>query len=90
MIILKEGKVHKHKFTCPRCGCEFVADKNEYRYNSNIEFTGLYNGMTSIPQKRVTTNFSCECPNCLNLVEDTLITTSVDKIKDFCKSWTQD
>ena len=30
MRILKHGNMPEYEFTCPRCGCVFVANFNEY------------------------------------------------------------
>jgi hypothetical protein len=38
MKILKHGKSRPRKFVCCQCGCEFVADVNEYK-------TGEYDGI---------------------------------------------
>lgn len=31
MKIIKHGNMKPRSFTCDRCGCEFVAEVNEYR-----------------------------------------------------------
>jgi len=37
MYIIKEGKIDRDKkyryFKCPKCGCEFIADKTEWSYD---------------------------------------------------------
>ena len=36
MKILKHGDLQPRKFTCTKCGCEFVADMTEYGKCSDI------------------------------------------------------
>lgn len=46
MKILKPGNVEMRRFVCPRCGCVFVADKNEttrcVRRNTTTGRTPVY------------------------------------------------
>lgn len=49
MQIIKHGTELKKKFKCINCGCEFIANKNEYH-----EFQ-------SHPNEYM---YKCECPEC--------------------------
>ena len=68
MKIIKEGRPNPDNgkpvnFTCKNCGCEFIAEKGEYR--SYINMVG------SMPMIRCST----DCPNCDNWVETEFIDT---------------
>lgn len=54
MKILKPGKdvLKPRKFVCSYCGCEFIAEKNEYDsvfYNNDFFY-------------------KCDCPNCGDMI----------------------
>ena len=57
MEIIKPGDLsrleHKRAFKCPFCGCEFIANKSEYRtYDTHCNHSYCV----------------CECPTCHNKV----------------------
>lgn len=53
--ILKHGDLQPRKFTCTKCGCEFVADMTEYgKANYNHPIRGAY------------INYYITCPDCRN------------------------
>ena len=51
MKILKHGDLQLRKFTCHKCGCEFVADMKEYTVKEG--------GYLKIPDV-----YSIDCPEC--------------------------
>lgn len=57
MEIIKPGDLSRLKqtktFKCCRCGCEFLADKSEYRYGGT-QYNTIY--------------YVCNCPTCNNQV----------------------
>ena len=56
MKIIKRGNLVPRKFTCAICGCEFVADVNEY-YAETAGNTLLY-FIANCPECRSDTNIS--------------------------------
>lgn len=54
MKILKHGNRKPRKFTCPNCGCEFVADTTEYWV---MECNGIV------------VFYKADCPECLGTSE---------------------
>ena len=54
MKILKHGENKKRKFICFNCGCEFVADIQEYWRNE--KFGVIY--------------YECDCPECTYTSKD--------------------
>ena len=38
MKILKHGDLQPRKFTCPECGCIFVANRTEYEVRNSITY----------------------------------------------------
>lgn len=54
MIIIKQGNKNPRKFICINCGCEFVADVNEYWRKE--QFGVIY--------------YECDCPDCTYTSED--------------------
>ena len=59
MKILKQGrKTKKYKrFECKTCGCVFLAERSEYK------FEGRYFTMDGYEDR-----YSCPCPNCYDKV----------------------
>ena len=56
MKILKNGNPNKcrkpERFVCDRCGCEYIAEKDEYKIPDN--YASQHDGIKS----------ECECPAC--------------------------
>lgn len=59
MKILVQGRKAKkyRRFECEVCGCVFLADRNEYK------FEGRY-----FINDTCLDNYSCSCPNCGDIV----------------------
>lgn len=62
MKIIVEGKIPKKtkRFKCEHCGCEFEADKGEYKRAKRLEY--MFGGV------EYQTEYQCECPCCQETV----------------------
>ena len=60
MRIIKHGAINLKTFECSKCGCIFEADITEYKYHREC----IYPDYVDI--------YTCECPDCNNIVEKQL------------------
>lgn len=66
MKILKSyDRPNEFKFTCKKCGCEFIADIGEVEFVELVEYPeGVFYDKTNDPTAR---EIRCQCPDCLNM-----------------------
>ena len=89
MKILKHGDLQPRKFTCTRCGCEFVADMTEYyskEYDYPLGDRGIHYHVTCPDCKREVIKDSKQAP----LYKDETIDNVIDRMSDeevriYCK-----
>ena len=63
MKILKKKNIPEgHEFKCEKCGCEFVAEKDEYWEDSGNTWSVYSTGKT----------LYCNCPECYKICKDTI------------------
>lgn len=64
MKILKHGELKERKFTCKKCGCEFIADMSEYCFGITDDY------MVDCPDcNQLGCYYKSEAPLCIEAIQ---------------------
>ena len=60
MKIIKHGNQYGPRFTCPTCGCVFIANEDEYEQNHML----VDNMACGTARIIYLYHYTCKCPEC--------------------------